>query len=197
MNCQFCSTKFSQKCHLYRHLRKIHNFEPIQRAKAEYSYGQCHEHFAQACHLLRHIREQHGSKEYHECEYCPIIFPTRLELVAHCQEVHNVIDQRQLDATNFEKVQTSTKGFFRVYESIPTEKEFDVDGYLMRQEDNVRALVDQILKDQSSFRLQLTLLVQMIKELEDEEREISCNSLMETIYQDGLAEEHYTKRLIT
>ncbi len=137
MDCQFCSISFSKKCNLNRHLRKIHDFEPVQRTNPEYSCGQCGEQFTQACHLRRHIRETHDSTEYHKCEYCPIIFPTRPKLVTHCQELHNVIDQRQLDATDFEEFSSSINRFFRVYESRPTEKEFDVDGYLIRQEDNV------------------------------------------------------------
>ncbi len=165
----------------------------MQRQKLEYLCGPCHEHFATSRNIRQHIREIHESTEYHKCDHCPSIFPTRSTLVIHCQELHDSTEHRPMYMTDFEKIQSSIGGFFRVYESIPKEKEFDLDSYLIRQENNVRALVDKILGEQNSIRMQMTLLIRMIKELEEEETDISCHSLMETIYQDGMSEELYTK----
>jgi uncharacterized C2H2 Zn-finger protein len=191
--CQFCDKLFKQKKDLYAHLRKAHNHEPLFR-KGEYECGECGEKFTQACTLKRHIRESHKMQTQHlKCEYCPIIFGNKETFQRHLQEKHNVKGQPKKYAYSFKETQSSNKRFFRTYQSKVTATEIDVDGFLMRNEENINNLINSILTEEQTFKIQLTVGVTMTRELVDEDINMVFNSFMREIYPAGLEEETFDR----
>ena len=116
--------------------------------------------------------------------------------MSHCHELHNIVKHSAGGIqTSFSEISSINCCHFRVYEFQP-KNEFDIDGLLIRTEEQIQQLVSNLQsEEQSEFKIQLTVCAEMIKEIDDEKNDACFNSLMEPIYRgnDGLAEDVYEK----
>jgi hypothetical protein len=122
-----------------------------------------------------------------------MIFGRKEKYQKHLLEKHNIGHKRKDYKYSFKEIRSSNKRFFRTYRTKVTKTEFDVDGFLIRNEENVTNLINSILEDEQSFKIQFTIGATMTRELSDEEIKMVFNSFMVEIYQAGLDEETFDR----
>ena len=79
-SCNLCSSTFSVKSSLTKHIDQIHN-------KIRYSCDLCEKSFTSKQNLKFHIESVHEELK-HNCCYCNSIFKLKLSLITHLKSKH-------------------------------------------------------------------------------------------------------------
>ena len=100
--CKFCDSKFTQNCHLKRHVISIHDRKSYKCEFCDYKATQKH-------HLERHSSSIHEGKKPFKCKICMKTFSEGWILKTHTSNIHEgKIESNDCEVCNYEATQ---KGF--------------------------------------------------------------------------------------
>eukprot|EP00182_Erythrolobus_australicus_P002476 CAMPEP_0185834838 /NCGR_PEP_ID=MMETSP1353-20130828/6357_1 /TAXON_ID=1077150 /ORGANISM="Erythrolobus australicus, Strain CCMP3124" /LENGTH=218 /DNA_ID=CAMNT_0028533347 /DNA_START=23 /DNA_END=675 /DNA_ORIENTATION=- len=82
ITCPHCNATFSQKSHMYCHVRAVH-----EKLKQHYC-EQCDTSFSRGAYLRRHVAVVHEKVRDLKCSQCELTFGWRSELAEHVKTAH-------------------------------------------------------------------------------------------------------------